>query len=154
VPWECRQRFRPVLSSHGPVPFPGTETFRAYEGFLHYIVPGTGTFPFRNEEHGTRNVATFHIPGFYGPFGLPAEAAAVGGGGLGDAVEEVEEAVEPLHSGEGEVDGEEEQEEEGGGAVMATMWGRWGDNILIRLFRFVLPGGGDGRKASSRVVAP
>lgn len=72
-------------------------------------------FPFRNEEHETRNVATFHIPGFYGPVGLPAEAAAVGGGGRGDAVEEVEEAVEPLHSGEGEVDGEEEQEEEGGG---------------------------------------
>ena len=22
-------------------------------------------FPFQNEEHGTRNVATFHVPGFY-----------------------------------------------------------------------------------------
>ena len=24
-------------------------------------------FPFRNEEHGMRNVATFHVPSFYGP---------------------------------------------------------------------------------------
>jgi len=39
-------------------------------------------------------------------------------------------------------------------AAAATRWGRWGDDILVRLFRFVLPGGGDGRKASSRVVAP
>jgi len=35
VPRECRQRCRPVLSSHVPVPIPGTETFHDYEGFLH-----------------------------------------------------------------------------------------------------------------------
>lgn len=49
------------------------------------------------------------------PVGIPAEAAAVGGGGRRATVEEVREAAKPLRGGEGEVDGEEEEDGGGGG---------------------------------------